>query len=39
MALGLYRIVPLTVAAALFMQTLDSTIVNTALPAMAHSLN
>ena len=26
------------VAAAFFMQTLDSTIVNTALPAMAHSL-
>lgn len=33
------RYLPWVVAIALFMQQLDSTVVNTAIPAMAHSLN
>ena len=33
------KYLPIVVAIALFMQILDSTVLNTALPAMAHDLN
>src|SRR5580692_2469413 len=39
MAISAKNIIPLIVACSLFMETLDSTIIATALPTIAHSLN